>query len=58
LLKGDDIDNKEEFLGRIKKYSGKYFNPQFVEALNKAADSNAFWIELSLPSINKLYPTA
>lgn len=54
LLTGDDIDNKDEILGHIKKYSGKYFNPQFVEALIKAADSNAFWIELSLPSINRI----
>jgi HD-GYP domain-containing protein (c-di-GMP phosphodiesterase class II) len=54
LLKDDDINNKESILGLIKKLSGQYFNPLFVQALIKAAKNNAFWIELSLPSIGRI----
>ena len=54
VLLNDEIDNKERILKHVNKYSGTYFNPLYVEALMKAAANNSFWIELSLPSINRI----
>jgi len=51
VLLNDETNNKEYILNYIRKFSGTYFNPLYVDALLKAADNNSFWIELSLPSI-------
>ncbi len=40
------FDNREQFLSVIRKYSGRLFCPEMVEALDKCSHSEAFWFSL------------
>lgn len=54
VLLNDETNNSERILKYVNKFSGTYFNPLYVQALMKTAENYSFWIELSLPSINRI----